>query len=276
MSSEGDSLKIPIEIKTDDLDEIRELINEIATAESDLHTLKPRKGKGSGDTSSRSAFANPPENLFGAFGQLGENKPSNTQGKDKTSKQPFQRESEFKKLKERVEQNESSTAKIFTGIGQAIGIKSFGSANAFKDGTAATKFASIAGVGNQGILAGATLARGGLGGVVGRITGIAGKAFLPVAAIMTIISTVELIVSEFFKPGGELDRRYRRVIRDEISGSVEQTKKQAIKQGSMVVRVETIAGVRGERGLNSNLSNLISNNSVYLNDLHQKSRGLKP
>jgi hypothetical protein len=277
MSASGsDNLKIPIEIKTEDLDEIRALINDLASAESDIHSLKPRKGKG-GDSSSRSAFVNSPENTFGAFGSLGSQQEATPiKGRDSKSKAPFQRENEFKKLQDEVAENKSNTAGIAQGLGQAFGLGSFGRANLFKGEQLGAKIAAGMGAGNSGIIAGASLAKGGLGGILGKISGVAGKAFLPLAAIMTIVSTVQLVVSEMFKPGGEFDRRYRRVIKDEIAGSVDQTEKQAIKQGSKVVRVETIAGVRGERGLNSSLSNLLSNNSVYLNDLHQKARGLKP
>ena len=276
MSANGeDKLKIPIEIKTDELDEIRALINDIAEAESDLHTIKPRRGRGKGDTTSRSAFVNSPENAFGVFGPLGSQEATPVQGRDKTSKAPIQRENEFKKLQEQVQENQSNTTQILQGFGQAFGLGSFGKANQFKGEKLGSKFAAAAGAGNQGVIAGAALARGGAAGILGRLSGVAGKAFLPVAAIMTIISTVQLIVSELFKPGGEFDRRYRRIIKDEIAGSANQEQKQAIKQGSQVVRVETIAGIRGEAGLNSSLSNLISNKGIYLNDLHQKSRGLK-
>ena len=275
MSVQGDNLKIPIEIKTDDLNEIRELINDITNAESDLKTLRPRKGKGKGDDSSRSAYANSPENAFGAFGPLGSSQQAtpNVGGKDKSSRAPIQKENEFNKLRNEVAEN---TAQIAQGLGQAFGLGSFGKANLFKGEQFGAKLAAGLGAGNSGVIAGASLAKGGLGGILGKLSGVAGKAFLPLAAIMTIVSTVQLIVSEMFKPGGEFDRRYRRVIQDEIAGSVDQAEKQAIKQGSKVVRVETIAGIRGERGLNSSLSNLLSNNGVYLNDLHQKAKGLRP
>lgn len=276
MSSNGeDKLKIPIEIKTEDLDEIRALINDLAEAESDIHTLKPRKGRGKGDESSRSAYANGPQTTFGVFGPLDQQQATPLQGRDKTSKAPFQRENQFKKLQEEVAENKSNTTEIVQGLGQAFGLGSFGRANAFKGEKFGTKLAAGMAAGNSGILAGANLVSGGMGGIMGKVMGVAGKAFLPIAAIMTVVSTVQLVISEMFKPGGQFDRRYRRIIKDEISGSVEQTQKQEIKQGSKVVRVETIAGVRGERGLNSSLSNLISNNSVYLNDLHQKSKGLR-
>jgi len=277
MSANGDdNLKIPVEIKTEDLDEIRKLINDLADAESNIHTLKPRRGKGTGDDSSRSAYANGPQNVFGAFGPLGaEREATPLQGRDKTSQAPIQRENEFKKLQEEVAENKSNTAQIAQGLGQAFGLGSFGKTNLFKGEGLGDKIAAGMGAGNSGVIAGANLAKGGVGGILGKISGVAGKAFLPIAAIMTVVSTVQIVVSEMFKPGGEFDRRYRRVIQDEISASVDQERKQAIKQGSTVVRVETIAGIRGERGLNSNLSNLISNNGVYLNDLHTKARGLR-
>ena len=40
MSQQDDALRIPIEIKTDDLTEIKDLINDITEAESDLTRIK--------------------------------------------------------------------------------------------------------------------------------------------------------------------------------------------------------------------------------------------
>ena len=109
MSSNGeDKLKIPIEIKTEDLDEIRELINEITQAENDLRSLKatPRKGKGAGDQSSRSAFTSPEEKEGGIFGGQEGDGALPIQGRDKKSRTPMQRESEFAKLKNQVQEVE--------------------------------------------------------------------------------------------------------------------------------------------------------------------------
>ena len=70
-SDSGDALHIPIEIKTDDSAEIQELINSLAEAESDIRSIGPRRGRGTGDTSSRSAFTNQDEEGDGIFGGMG-------------------------------------------------------------------------------------------------------------------------------------------------------------------------------------------------------------
>ena len=115
-SDSGDALHIPIEIKTDDSVEIQQLINDLAAAESDIRSIKPRRGRGTGDTSSRSAFTSQDEEGSGIFGGMGgEALPS--KGRDRTSKSPFQRENEFSKLKDQVQQQEQSRLRHGRSVG---------------------------------------------------------------------------------------------------------------------------------------------------------------
>ena len=121
MSVSDDKLKIPIEIKTDDLDEIRKLINEITQAESDLHTIKatPRRGKGTGDTTSKSAFTRPDEDLGGIFGQReGDVLPQ--KGRDRVSKAPIHKENQCKKLQDDVAAAKKEQVDVQGGLGLAI------------------------------------------------------------------------------------------------------------------------------------------------------------
>ena len=73
MSSTGsdDALRIPIEIKTEDSAEIQQMIAELAEAESDIRSVTPRRGRGRGDSSSRSAFTPSSEESGGIFGSMG-------------------------------------------------------------------------------------------------------------------------------------------------------------------------------------------------------------
>jgi hypothetical protein len=187
MSSTGDSLKIPIEIKTDDLDEIRQLINDISQAESDLNTLKskPRKGRGSGDTSSKSAFATPDDrdDRGGIFGsQEGPATPSTA--KDKKSATPYQRESEFAKLQQQVQEQsqiQDNNTTLQGGIGAAT----------------------------QGLGLASTFSGGGVKALEG-LGKVASKAFLPLAVITTIIEVAQGVMDNLLKPGGKIDIRFRR------------------------------------------------------------------
>ena len=233
-SDSGDALHIPIEIKTEDSAEIQELINSLAAAESDLRSIGPRRGRGTGDTSSRSAFTNQDEEGDGIFGGMsGEALPS--KGRDSTSKSPFQRENEFSKLKDQVQQQEKRI-----GLGQQVQ-QGVGMA------TQGIGFASMIGSRNPE-------------GMLGRLGGMASKAFLPLAILTTVIETVHMVIQEALKPGGPLDRRFKRVISEEVAGTISLEKKEEINQGFKVVRISTQPGIRGEAGVSSNLQ---SRTTIY-------------
>ena len=232
-SDSGDALHIPIEIKTDDSAEIQELINSLAAAESDLRSIGPRRGRGTGDTSSRSAFTNQDEEGDGIFGGMsGEALPS--KGRDRTSKSPFQRENEFSKLKDQVQQQEKRI-----GLGQQA-----------QQGI---------GMATQGVGFAQLIGSGG-GAKLGAIAGIASKAFLPLAIVTSIMELAKNILQEALKPGGPLDRRFKRVISEEVAGTISLEKKEEINQGFKVVRISTQPGIRGEAGVSSNLQ---SRTTIY-------------
>ena len=231
-SDSGDALHIPIEIKTDDSAEIQELINSLAEAESDLRSIGPRRGRGTGDTSSRSAFTNQDEEGSGVFGGMGgEALPS--KGRDRTSKSPFQRENEFSKLKNQVQDQEKRI-----GLGQQA-----------QQGI---------GMATQGV--GFAQMLGGGSGRLFSIANMASKAFLPLAIVTSIVELASNILQEFLKPGGPLDRRFKRVVSEEIAGTISLEKKEEINQGFKVIRISTQPGLRGEAGVSSNLQ---SRNTIY-------------
>jgi len=222
MSQNDDSLKIPIEIKTEDLDEIRELINEISQAESDLHSLKatPRKGRGSGDQSSRSAFASPQsDERGGIFGSEGGTMPKGFDSKDDTSKSPFQRESEFAKLQQQVQEQTQSQ----------------GSATTLQGGIGAI---------TQGLGLTSTFSGGGVRALEG-LGKMASKTFLPLALITTVAGIAQGVLDAMLKPGGRLDRRFRRDYKKESQNLMSLAEKQEISFGRRTVRVTTISSQRG-------------------------------
>ena len=88
----ADVLRIPIEIKTEESKEIKEIIDKL----SKQKTLPKGNKK---DSTSRAAFTNPADDRGGIFAQ--------SQGntafiRDKKSRTPYQRENEFAKLREQV------------------------------------------------------------------------------------------------------------------------------------------------------------------------------
>ena len=232
MSSDNrDALHIPIEIKTSDSEEIQALINDLAAAESDIRSIRPRRGRGTGDTSSRSAFASPEEEGTGIFGGMtGEATP--TAIRDRTSKSPFQRENEFSKLKDRVDQQEQRISTSFQQKAQqGIGL-------------------ATQGIGYAQALGGATA---GAGSIMARIQGIAGKAFIPISVIMKVMEIASTVLNEALKPGGPLDRRFKRIIGDEIAATADLEFKEQVNQGFKVIRISTQPGLSGDAGVTSNL-----------------------
>jgi len=246
MSVQGDNLKIPIEIKTDDLNEIRKLINDITNAEGDIKTLRPRKGRGKGDDSSRSAFTQQEDTQGGIFGgQQGEALP--TQGRDKTSKTPVQKENQFAKLQQDVAQQEQK----LNGIGAVQG--------------------GLGGL-QQGI-GYASLLGGPSGGTkaLGAITKLAGAAFLPLTVVTTIIGIANTFLQAALAPGGPWDRRFRRQIDKESANTISLEKKNEINQGFKIIRTQTHPSIRGESGTSSSARV----NQVYDMGLESSMAGLQ-
>tara|TARA_R110000824_G_scaffold178190_2_gene357782 strand:+ start:398 stop:1141 length:744 start_codon:yes stop_codon:yes gene_type:complete len=227
MSSTGsdDALRIPIEIKTEDSAEIQQMIAELAAAESDIRSVTPRRGRGRGDSSSRSAFTPSSEESGGIFGQMG-GEAMPTQGRDKKSRTPFQRENEFSKLKDQVQQQE-----------QKLGA------------------AQKAQQGLGGLAQGMDYARilGDRSGTIGRLGAMAGNAVIPIAIAMQVIGMIHSVLQEALKPGGPLDRRFKRIIGDEIAATADLNFKEEVNQGFKVIRISTQPGLRGEAGVSSNL-----------------------
>ncbi len=221
----GDSLRIPIEIKTDDLDEIRKLINEISQAKSDLQTLKavPKKGRGTGDTSSRSAFtpSQVEEGRGGIFPTgFGSGNALPTQGRDNNSRTPFQRESEFAKLQTQVQEQQQRVG-TFDAIQSGLGVTGQTAVNMATSGT------------------------DGKGFLLGSLGGLASKSFLPLTIITTIISIAKGVLDTALAPGGLMDRRFKRTIQKESLKFSSLKEKSEINFGNRIIRVTTIGSQRG-------------------------------
>lgn len=220
MSSSDDALKIPIEIKTDDLDEIRELINEISNAESDIRTMKALPKKGRGEGPSRSAFETETDERGGIFGgpALGD-EALPLKSRDKTSKQALQKENQFAKLKEQVNEIEQTQADQLKG---ALGTA-----------TQAVGFGQMVGI------------QGGAG-IRSELAKFATRAFLPLAVVTTIVEVAHTVLDQLLKPGGLWDIRFKRNIKEEIASASERTLKAQITQGLKVIRMTSYSGQRSQ------------------------------
>ncbi len=243
MSSRDDgALRIPIEIKTDDLNEIQALIRDIDKTEQEI---KPKRGKVK-DTTSRSAFVNPPEeDQFGIFNEEFKGGRLPSKGKDTKSAAPFQRENEFAKMQETQKELQANQL----GMQEVLGM-----------GTKATGFAKL--VGGRGT--------GGLGSIV---SGIAGKAFLPIAVITTITGLIKTGLDTLLAPGGPFDRRFKRDISNEVVSTLDRAKKAEIAQSLTIIRVSTNAGVRGTASTIQG-ERFAAGNSIYDSNMEARGKGL--
>jgi hypothetical protein len=236
MSVSDDKLRIPIEVKTEDIKEIEKLIQEITEAESDIQGLKPRRGKGTGDITSRSAFSFPSglDERGGIFQTMREEGTTPQAFRDKTSKQPFQRGNQFSELKTQVndmQENISQNSEAVEGLQNILNNVSSGITTA-----------SIVGLG------------GNAGSLLGKISGIATKALIPLAVISTVVEVAFTLIEQAIAPGGPLDRRFKRILSDEVANTIDLKQKQEINQGFKVVRVSAQPLIRGEAGTTSSLS----------------------
>jgi hypothetical protein len=248
MSSEGgDVLRIPIEIKTDDLDEIQSLINDLDDAENDINVLRPKKGK-STDTTSRSPFERSDDSTGGIFGgQMQEAMPN--RGRDKTSNQAFTRENEFQKMRDKVDNVEASQATL---EGTLSGMMSslFGVDLITRGaGSGAVPPPSTIGAMPMGMSAPITsmgtaqnLISGGAGGM---ITGLVSKLVWPISVALMGIGFVHTVLNELFKAGGLWDRRFKRDFKRESNILTSLEEKAEIRAGRRTIRVTTISGLRG-------------------------------
>lgn len=269
-AKDTDVVRIPIEIKTKDIEEIQNLLNEINEAESNLKGLRPRKGRGK-DSTSRSPITREEPFEGGIFKRFSETEALPAKGRDRTSKQAFSRENEFNKLRDQVktlEGGQSNIMGVMGSMGQALGLS--GVAQSLQNPSGNTK-GSIIKTGAETASAGLSIAKGGAGGIAGRLGSIAGRAFLPIAILYSITEVVRLFVEEMFRPGGWFDRRYRRIIKDEVASLTDRAEKAEIQQGIRIIRVTPVAGFRGP-GTTIPAQRYKEYNQMFLNDFNMESR----
>ena len=241
MSERGgdDAVRVPIEIKTDDLQEIQQLIQELTEAEEEIRKAKteekgalPRKGRARDGESKAPYEAADMDERGGIFGgTMEEAMPQKY--KDKSSKTPHQKESAWDDMQKQVQQNQTQIeqqANIMQSVQSGLG-------------------GVTQGVGMAQWLGAGTLGKG--------LMGMASKAFLPLAIITSAVQVGMFFLEEALKPGGPLDRRFRRRAQDEIANTFDLEKKAEINQGFKVIRVSAQPLIRGEAGTTSSLQDPI-------------------
>jgi hypothetical protein len=240
-SGNDDKLRIPIEIKTEDSKEIRELIQDISEAEQDLREIRPRKGKGDPSVFRGAFQQSGAEEGFGIFGQRRGEEALPQQLRDKQSKQAFERSNAFKDLQSQVQQVEKQQQDLIsttTAVAQNLGLTGL--------------LTSGAGIGNkvkgaaQDVTGLTSIAKNPTGKLGGAMMGMGTKAFLPLFIATAAIESAQMVLDLLQQPGGLLDRRFKRIVSDEIAGATERQEKAEIRQGIRLIRISPYAGFRGE------------------------------
>ena len=273
-----DAVRVPIEIKTEDLSELQQLIQELTEAEEASRTARasgalPARGSagaqsfaGQAGRSGRQAAAR--EGPGGIFGGGREGMQATPQTfRDRSGRQAMQRQNQFSALQDQVKQMQEEQLEQTMGVMDQL----------MQMGLSYVPFiggAKVAGLAQQKLMtrmkqqAGANAAGGGAwagltatagggfataqGGKAGMLMSKIGLIAGKIPVIGTIVGAVigGIMVSKQFtdwlqSPGGFWDIRYRREIQKEMDPFLSRREKQEINIGLRVVRVTTAPAVRG-------------------------------
>jgi len=259
-----DAVRVPIEIKTEDLDELQQLIQQLTEAEEAARTARasgaalPSKGAAGPQTfggqakrtAREGAAGEGPGGIFG--GEKGMQATPQT-FRDRSGKQATQRENRFDALEDQVkdmaEEQVQETMGIMdqlTGLGMSyipfIGGSKLASIARVKLVTKMKQNAAIA------AKAGNVVPQHMAGGRMAAITNIvkmAGPIGIAVGVIMGAIFAAKGFMDFMQGPGGFWDIRYRRHIQKEMDPFLERREKQEINIGLRAVRVTTAPAIRG-------------------------------
>ena len=232
MSAVGDdAVRIPIEIKTEDIEEIDEIVQKLKEAKSDARTAVPTtKAKAELGESRAPSRIEAFESRGGIFG--GEVGGGGGALRDKASRAPLQRQNQLTKLQQDVKGLETQAS----GNAEAVDLLTagfFGTSVGVGAGGAAR--AGIGGAKN--------VLKGGMGG---GMIGVIAKFAAPIGIALLAAGLIKNIIDELVKPGGPFDRRFRRNVQQEIAKLTSLKEKAEIAQGKRTFRVTTIAGLTGE------------------------------
>lgn len=261
--ADSDVLEIPIEIRAHDSEEIRKLLSEIDAAEEKLRSVKTKKGTRQKELPSTGSGApikydgTEQDTRGGVFSKFQPDDvlPINFKPKDVTSRQPMQRENEFKRLRAEVErqkqqqniikQEQQKTRKMIEPLDLLLGGALLGQPSAGK----------ILGGGKALLGGGAGMIIGVLGDVIKKIIPYLGPALIAWGII-------ELIIDALIQPGAPFDRRWRREMSKELANLTERQEKQSIAQGLRAIRIAPYSSIRDEAP-SINLANLRNGRMIY-------------
>ena len=306
MSAKDDNaVRVPIEIKTEDIAEIQELLQKITEAEGELGRIKstgiksgalPQTFAGQGRATQKDARTASlgGTGRGGIFGEQDGRDTTFTSFKDRTGKQAFQKENQFKALQDQVSNMQEDQQQAFGGmldqvIGMAGGYVPFFAMNKVtsspfiqnKINKIKQMQQNAAGVAGHaaGAGIGAKMAAGGAraAGLVARIAAAAAGAG-PIGLIIAGVLAAFMVSTEYLKwlqgPGGFFDIRYRRNIQKEMDPFFDRKYKQETNVGLRVVRVTSSPAVRGGDQMHSTYGAVKRGIPIYNGEFEAYSKGL--
>ena len=302
-----DAVRIPIEIKSEDMAELQQLLQQLTEAEEAARTARasgaalPSKGAagpqtfgGQAKRSGREGAAG--EGPGGIFGGGDGMQATPQTFRDRSGRQAMQRQNKFNALEDQVnqmqeEQMEQTVSMMdqivgmgtaylpFVGGSKFVGfaqhklmskIKQRAAANAASGGAWGGLAATAGG--------GFALPTGGKAGMMmSKISMIAGR--MPVigtiiAGVIGAIMAGKYLTDWMQAPGGFWDIRYRREIYKEMDPFLQRREKQEINIGLRTVRVTSIPAVRGQNQVFSTLEAVKKGIPIYNGEFEAFSKGL--
>ena len=304
-----DAVRIPIEIKTEDMAELQQLLQQLTEAEEAARTSRasgaalPSKGAagpqtfgGQAKRSGREGAAG--EGPGGIFAGVRDMSAMPMSFRDRTGKQAMQRESPFKALQDQVKKQSEEQAEQTMGIlDQVIGMGSaylpwvgghaaLGAGqkalmNKLKQRSANKAQQAFHAGGMQGpamMPVGAGMGAGGkIAGVLSKVRMMAAKGG-PIGVAVAVGITAVMLSKEYIdwthSPGGPNDLRYRRVISEEMNPLIEREKKQETNIGTRVVRVTSAPAVRDPNQVHSTYERVKRGIPIYNGEFEAYAKGL--
>ena len=234
------AVRVPIEIKTEDMQELQALIQELLEAQSAEREIKGSKKARVPETGEAPLRTQAFETRGGIFGgETGKEE----KFRDKDSKAAFQRQKWAEGIEKQVEGMEESQGNMMNslmnlGFIGGVGATSMSGTTSQKAAVAVNATKTTAKTGGLGLIG---LAGGGLGG----IKGLMAKGGIYGMIAVAVLEVGQQILQMMLAPGGLWDRRFKRDVSNEQVKFSDLRVKEEISQGRRIVRVTTSSGLRG-------------------------------
>jgi len=258
MSARGDDvLRIPIEIKTEDIKEIREIIQGLKEAEQSARSAVPTtKAKALTGEERTATRTQPFEERGGIFG--GKEAGKEEQFRDKTSKQAFVREDAFGALKEQVNALQDTQVEGLSLFDAILGgaFLSQGAGGAARAGTG--------------------LIRGGGAGVMQGLKGMVVRLIPILIPAMLAFGLIDAVNKELLRPGGLFDRRLKIFVEKQFFKLTNRKETAELREATRELRVTAVTGQRGPSPV-SNVKDFFRKGTPFIHPNQERlEKGLLP